>query len=449
MTTLTDLEIQAYKGNGKDQWVTDGSSARGVGRLVLRITPTGTKVFYFKVTTATGKREVIRLGDYDPKGMGVKAARKKFTELSLRYQNGETDLKAILTHEQREKDVERKRVAKAREDAAARAHAGTLARLMALYVEHLKAQGKTSWQDVAYLFDAHIIKAFPALAESQARTVSAQDLREVLARLVQAEKGRTAGKLRSYLKAAFSLAMRAEFDPTAPEGFKEMHVEVNPVDRLPALSQFNVARERALTWPEARAYLHHLEALPATGVRDLLMLSFLLGGQRPEQLGRITEQDVDLDGRTVTILDPKGKRQQARQHTLPLSDRCIEIINRRIVYAKGGWLFSSTNGRLQLRPQTSTAAALKISEAMQADGTARAPFQMRDIRRTCETLLASMGVSRDLRAQLQSHGLSGVQQRHYDKHEYMDEKRRALSDWERRLFEVESADNVVQLRSAA
>jgi hypothetical protein len=42
------------------------------------------------------------------------------------------------------------------------------------------------------------------------------------------------------------------------------------------------------------------------------------------------------------------------------------------------------------------------------------------IRRTAETLLASKGISRDIRAQIQSHGLSGVQVRHYDRHDYRD-----------------------------
>ena len=47
---------------------------------------------------------------------------------------------------------------------------------------------------------------------------------------------------------------------------------------------------------------------------------------------------------------------------------------------------------------------------------------------TAETLFARKGISRDVRAQIQSHGLSGVQARHNDKHDYRDEKRRALEN---------------------
>src|SRR5258706_8758892 len=57
------------------------------------------------------------------------------------------------------------------------------------------------------------------------------------------------------------------------------------------------------------------------------------------------------------------------------------------------------------------------------------PFELRDIRRTCETMLASLGVTREVRAQIQSHGLGGIQQRHYDRHDYWHEKMAALETW--------------------
>ena len=53
-------------------------------------------------------------------------------------------------------------------------------------------------------------------------------------------------------------------------------------------------------------------------------------------------------------------------------------------------------------------------------------FKLKRIRSGVETLLAANGVSREIRGHLQSHGLTGVQARHYDGHDYMREKRKAL-----------------------
>ena len=58
---------------------------------------------------------------------------------------------------------------------------------------------------------------------------------------------------------------------------------------------------------------------------------------------------------------------------------------------------------------------------------------MRDLRRTAETHMAALGISSDVRAQIQSHGLGGIQARHYDRHDYMPEKQSALALWVQRL----------------
>jgi hypothetical protein len=49
------------------------------------------------------------------------------------------------------------------------------------------------------------------------------------------------------------------------------------------------------------------------------------------------------------------------------------------------------------------------------------------VRSGVETLLAAHGISRKVRGHLQSHGIGGVQARHYDGHDYMREKHDALT----------------------
>jgi hypothetical protein len=67
-------------------------------------------------------------------------------------------------------------------------------------------------------------------------------------------------------------------------------------------------------------------------------------------------------------------------------------------------------------------------------------FVFRDLRRICETQLASLGVNLETRAQLLSHGRSGVQAKHYDRHTYIAEKRRALNKWAQHLTRVIGGD---------
>jgi hypothetical protein len=69
----------------------------------------------------------------------------------------------------------------------------------------------------------------------------------------------------------------------------------------------------------------------------------------------------------------------------------------------------------------------EVVEAMETAGELeKGPFTPGDLRRTVETRLAAAGIAKDVRAQLQSHGLGGVQDRHYDRHDYLPEKRAAL-----------------------
>ena len=53
-------------------------------------------------------------------------------------------------------------------------------------------------------------------------------------------------------------------------------------------------------------------------------------------------------------------------------------------------------------------------------------FKAKRLRSGVETLPAGAGMSKEVQGRLQSHGISGVQARHDDGHDYMLEKREAL-----------------------
>jgi len=147
------------------------------------------------------------------------------------------------------------------------------------------------------------------------------------------------------------------------------------------------------------------------------------------QLLRLKAGDVDLSADAVTLYDGKGARLQPRRHVLPLTKSAHEILERRLAATAADAPLFSIHSKSSMRHETLSALVTDISDKMlKADPPeAREPFQLRDLRRTVETQLAALRISSDVRAQLQSHGLGGIQQRHYDRHDYMLESTRRCS----------------------
>ncbi|MEZ9548040.1 integrase, partial [Vibrio crassostreae] len=75
------------------------------------------------------------------------------------------------------------------------------------------------------------------------------------------------------------------------------------------------------------------------------------------------------------------------------------------------------------------------------------PFTPRDLRRTCKTLMGELGISKSLRDRLQNHALNDVSSKHYDRYEYLPEKRIALESWQQKL-NSQHGSNVVSLEVA-
>lgn len=426
-----------------DNWLSDGG-ARGAGRLYLRVQPSGRKSFYFRCVGPGGERQALALGEYQQsgaRGLTLTAARDEANALTVLLRSGVTDLRAHLEAEQRAREREREAAEKAERQARADAERGTLRLLVEGYVDGLKRAGKIDWKDADSVLRLHVVEPFPDLAERKAAEIKPAELRPVLARLVDAKKGRTAGKARSYLHAAYAAAIRADFDPDAPQALCGFKIESNPVAVMPSMGHYNRAGQRVLSEAELRAYMARLPALSLM-TRLALELHLMLGGQRPTQLLRVTAADVDVsaDPGEIVLLDPKGARRQARVHALPLVGRAREIVAELLALRPSGPLFSNVAGDdgkpVPVRMDTLSAAVTAMSKAMVAAGDARSPFSLSDIRRTCETQLAASGVSKDIRGQLLSHGLGGVQDRNYDRHGYWSEKVRALRAWEKRLKAV-------------
>ena len=455
MAELTDRTLQR-KWSGKDEWLSDRGS-RGAGRLVAKLAASGV-TFYFQYYL-DGRRRFLPIGAYDRKGERGKTllqARDQAQEWSVMMRSGIADLHGLFEDQERERQRVRTEQAAEAARLVREAKSSSLRQLLNAYADHLERTGKQAAADVRRIFHLHVLSVDPDLAERKAASIPVDEFVVLLAKLTGAGKGRTAGKLRSYLRAAYSLAMRAMTDPDAPLVMRTFGISTNPVASIGALSKYNRTRDRTLSAEELSQFLRRLQSLSDTPKRDLILLCLQLGGQRPTQLLRVRLVDLDLNARTITLCDPKGARTQPRTHVLPVPDAPVSILSNLVDRAtalptngdgKSPLLFTS-DGHRGLRVETVSALVNSLASEMLTTKELREGFELRDLRRTCETMLAALGVSSDIRAQVQSHGLGGVQARHYDRHSYMAEKRVTLETWNQHLHALVSgrAGDVIPIR---
>jgi integrase len=396
------------------------SKVTPVGSLQVRKDVTGATSFYWRYSIGTVSERVL-IGLYDStsppkslarttKGYSVAAALRAAEVLAAQHHQhrNEGGRPALLAAQR----------ATERAAAEARRHAATasLENLLTAYADHLERLGRTSHRNARGIFRLHVIDAWPEIAVMPANKVTGEQFADMMRQLIDAGKGRTANKLRSYCRAAYQTAKAAKSKPSIPVSFKRFGITTNPVaDTEPDESQ-NRADKNPLTTAELRSYwvcIKHLQGVQGA----LLRLHLLTGGQRIEQLVNLRTANIKDD--TLLLHDGKGRPgRPPRVHTVPLISHAKKALTK--CRPAGKFALSTDAG------ETHVAATTLSNWAVQAAGGVVADFKAKRIRSGVETLLASAGVPQDIRGRLQSHGIGGVQSRHYDGHDYLPEKRRAL-----------------------
>lgn len=164
------------------------------------------------------------------------------------------------------------------------------------------------------------------------------------------------------------------------------------------------------------------------------MLHVLTGGQRQQQLARVTLNDIDRDGPSMRVLDYKGRRTEPRIHVIPLLPEALEAIDR--ITGAGEFVFSCDGGETHIHNAFLNDVVKRIRADMDEAGELeKGDFTAGTIRATIETRLIAKpySVSSDVLGQLLSHGTGGLQQRHYQHHDFFDEKLDALEKLHRMI----------------
>ena len=409
------------------------------GSLEVRKLASGAVTFYWRVTI-NGKtaREVI--GVYDPsappkslqptsKGYSIIAAMRAAEALAAQHhanldKGGFAGVKAA------------EREAKAKAQAAKlEAEQFTLEALLNDYCNHLEALGRVAHKDARSIFKLHVVEAWPKVAALPANQVTGEQIADMMRRVIELGKARTSNKLRSYIRAAFQTAKAARSKASIPVRFKSYNVTHNPGADTEPDESANKADKRPLTAEELRSYWQAIKTAP--GFRGaVLRLHLLTGGQRIEQLVNLRTENVSSN--SITLFDGKGRPgKPPRPHTVPLIPHAAAALLE--CQPQGTYAISTDKGVTHLAATTLSAWAVEAS--------GQPDFRAKRVRSGVETLLASARISSDIRGRLQSHGISGVQARHYDGHDYVEEKRQALETLFR-LLDAPEASNVVQIKTA-
>jgi hypothetical protein len=419
---MTVRGLEALK-SGK--WLSE-DGRKNEGALRAKGGPNGAR-FYFRYRDSSARYDDLPLGRFhkDGKnGLTLDDAKRRAKELRDRYLSGASDLRAMLEADERER--QRQHAAATNSSALAEAkQRATLGALLTAYVAQLKRDGKASAASVGTAIERHVAKAWPVLWTTPAADIDMDDLLPVIARVANADKLREAAKLRSYIRAAYAAAIRARQDARGLPALQDLRITHNPARDLATIEGATQSRERALSVAELRAYWIRIAALPGSA-GALLRFHLLTGGQRIKQLTRLTVDDYDGDLQSVRIMDKKGRRKVARIHDVPLIPAALEAM-RAMGHQLGSHLFTLTHGASPASYESMRDHMVTVRAAMNEAGELeKGAFTVGDLRRTVETRLAAAGLQSGELAQLQSHGLGGVQSRHYNKHDYLQEKRAAL-----------------------
>lgn len=454
---LALIELQKAQGAGaKVQLVTDSE----IRSFAVRISPKAAATFCMVYSMGGVIRsytiDKFRTGEKaeqdKDRGITAEQARSRALVLRARIEQGENIAEDKAAKRKAEKAEREARVTAAK--VQRRKSEATLQGLLDAYVQHLQDAGKPSWKEVSRAFKRNFAKR-RKLAETAAEDVRIEDVNTVLQALTKDGKYNEARKLNAYLQAAYTLARKARVDAGLHE-FAAFKMPANPIAGLTVTKPKKAAekaaaeakaRKWALTEAQLAAYWRRISAMQDER-GALLRFHLLSGAQRVEQLSRLQEAEHDQDAKTITLFDTKGRRQTAREHLVPLLPEA-EAALKAMRGKAGANLFTVSQGKYGAVYGTVRDAMLEVAQAMVAAGEIDRTFTPGIIRKTVETRLAAAGVSKEHRAHLQSHGLGGVQDEHYDAHSYIDEKRAALRKLRAMCEPKGKAGNVTPIRRKA
>lgn len=372
--------------------------------LVMRITPRDVRSWSvaFKVRGEGGYSETgrplvgvqhrITLGRYPQ--VGLAAARDKARTLLEVVSEGRDP-----RPERREAHQERR--------------SNTVAAVARRFIAEDASKTVESWRRIERTLEMHII---PKIGDKPIREVGRDDVYNLVA---QVEKdtgpGAAYGALK-HLHRLFEFALDREI------------IDKNPARKLKRKDlKSNGDNGRALEDAELRAIWKAAGDLgyPAGPWIKLLMLT----GQRRNDISQAARSEIDFENHLLEI--PARRYKSRRDHQVPLVGPAWEIVDGLPIQADGDYLFSNRAGKVAIGSYD------KIKKRIDKLTGPLPDWTWHDFRRTVETRMASLRIIQEHRDAILGHAKPGLQKT-YNKHDYLAEKREALTLYEKHLMGIVS-----------
>lgn len=391
--------------------------ARGEGRLVMLVRPMKGRVSsdWYAVWYRNGRRSMTKMGTWPT--MSLLDARRIF------------------------RDDYAPKIAVGESPAGPRARVDrrgiTVRDLFDFYLERLEGMGSPSLAKVK----AMLLAAGKAIGEDiRAADVRPADITPHLSGIYQRGAPAMAREVRAYIGAAFNLAIRSTNDYRQMGRSAEWGITANPVAAIPADPDAVKPGERHLSPAQFRAFWRWLEGQDERSGVAPAFRAIMATGQRITEILRVSAAALD----PVENLIDWSKTKNGKPHTLPLPPQAVAIFAALTPNRHGLFFPSATDPE-----QPSTLSATDHLLARYFEETSAEPFTARDLRRTWKTLTGAAGIGKEVRDRLQNHARGDVASKHYDRWDYMPEKRAAMATWSAYLDRILSGalDNpVAQLR---
>lgn len=399
---MKDSQITAaIKGCTSETVLRDTTGERGAGTLlmVVRKTKTGTSAQWVGQWQVDGKRHKLTVGRYPD--MTLRQARVVFAEKVRAPRLTGKNPKTVAAKHQRP----------------------TVEALFKSYVASLRAAGKVSADN----FEFTLLTGGRNCADGIGRHKLAGDVTpgDVVATLRQwFDRGcrRQADIARANMQSAFNHGLKSANSYTGAERF-DWGLTSNPAAVVERDSEASHARDRNLSAEELRTVWHSLDGkgfLPDTADAIRLMI---LCGQRVRETLRADGADFDLDDGVWRM--PAHKTKGGNPHALPLPAQALEVVKRLVERHGDGPLFPARCGKSGRLGDTSLNLALSRWAA-----SAEFPaFQPRDLRRTWKSRTHDAGIDRFTRDLIQQHAKTDISTKHYDRADYLEQMREAMTKW--------------------